>query len=473
MDLHINPQNWHYIALPYDCNVDEIAFSNGEPAQLGTDYIIGWYDGEYRAANKKGAWKEIAPGSTLKKGLGYIVSIPGSGLVKRELRFPMSNEVIAEEKDETKTVGELHAWGGDDEDLRPNHKGWNMIGNPYLYTFKTTDIIGTDPSATPLATGKLTKEDVTPWNGKYVIDGKTSNLRYIVAPVDNGWSEYEQTRIGTMAPFTSYFVQIGGDDPSVSQGVAFNYSRVAHNSMPRRAPALTEDNHPVWYGVELVAPNGEKDNTTVLISNDFTDGYDMMDDLVKMRGDYYKYYQKPVLASRNNEGEMAFNALPDESAAAGIPLNYYAYNNGSYTIATDNHFDLEEVKSAMLYDATTNQYYDLLTDNHSFNLTKGDNTKRFKLFVTVERKSPQIATDVDNVLEDGQLSLIAIDKMLVLSGLTNDADVYVYDISGKLLTGDRANGNIGVWRTKVPATGVYFVRVNSVHGQQTLRTVVQ
>ena len=200
----------------------------------------------------------------------------------------------------------------------------------------------------------------------------------------------------------------------------------------------------------------------------------MMNDLAKQRGDYYTYYNKPVLASRNNEGEMAFNALPDESASTvGVPLNFYAAQAGTYTIATDNRFNLEEVKSAMLHDATNNTYTDLLTQNYEFTASKGNNTDRFTLYVRVERKkAPEVATGTDNILENGKLSLIAIDRTLVLSGLDEAADIYVYDMSGKLIKGER-NASEGVWRANVSAQGVYFVRVNSQSGQQTLRTIVK
>ena len=74
---------------------------------------------------------------------------------------------------------------------------------------------------------------------------------------------------------------------------------------------------------------------------------------------------------------------------------------------------------------------------------------------------------------NGQLSLIAIERTLVLSGLTENADIYVYDMNGKQITGTHTAGDNGVWRTIVPATGVYFVRVNSANSQQTLRTIVK
>ena len=473
LDVRIDPSNWHYFTLPYDCRVGDIRFSDGTPAKVNNDYLISWYDGAYRAVHKDGGWTDITDDDyVLKKGLGYIVALPGEGLIKRELRFPMANEVISAEL-ANKEVGGLYAYGGDktDEELRPNHKGWNMIGNPYLYDY-TTDIV-----KSPLATGELIHDPSSPWNGQWV---RTGNARYIVEPIDNGWTGYRQTTISNLKPFMSYFIQIGTttdgkDTPETERNITFtktSKASIARRNMP--AEEAEEPMYPVWYGIEMTAPNAEKDNTTLLISDEFTDGYDMMDDLIKMRGSYYQYYPYPVLASRNNEGEMAFNALPDSSASViGVPLNYYAAQAGTYTIRTDSRFDLEEVKSAMLYDATTNQYNDLLAGDYSFTTAKGDNTNRFKLFVRVERKkAPDVATGTDNILENGKLSLIAIDRTLVLSGLDEAADIYVYDMSGKLIKGER-NAGEGVWRANVSAQGVYFVRVNSQSGQQTLRTIVK
>ena len=479
LDLRIDHSDWHYVALPYDCRLSDVTFSDGTVAVLNTDYFVAAYDGEYRAANKKTKWTDIMDDDyVLKKGIGHIIALSGSGSDKRELRFPMANDVISEEKASSKTVSGVYGYGADktDEELRPNHKGWNMVGNPYFKYY--------DPGSftTPLATGELVHSPVVPWDGTWIIKEGTGSLRYVVRPIDNGWSGYEQVLIGgtKMEPFTAYFVQIGitGEQtPETEQSVIFNKSKLSMSAPAHRRVKAeeTENMYPVWYGIEMIAPNAEKDQTALLISDEFTDGYDMMNDLAKQRGDYYTYYNKPVLASRNNEGEMAFNALPDSSAATvGVPLNYYAAQAGTYTIATDNRFNLEEVKSAMLHDATNNTYTDLLTQNYEFTASKGNNTDRFTLYVRVERKkAPEVATGTDNILENGKLSLIAIDRTLVLSGLDEAADIYVYDMSGKLMNSDHASGSGGIWRANVSAQGVYFVRVNSQSGQQTLRTIVK
>ena len=479
LDLRIDHSDWHYVALPYDCRLSDVTFSDGTVAVLNTDYFVAAYDGEYRAANKKTKWTDIMDDDyVLKKGIGHIIALSGSGSDKRELRFPMANDVISEEKASSKTVSGVYGYGADktDEELRPNHKGWNMVGNPYFKYY--------DPGSftTPLATGELVHSPVEPWDGTWIIKEGTGSLRYVVRPIDNGWSGYEQVLIGgtKMEPFTAYFVQIGitGEQtPETEQSVIFDKSKLSMSAPAHRRVKAeeTENMYPVWYGIEMIAPNAEKDQTALLISDEFTDGYDMMNDLAKQRGDYYTYYNKPVLASRNNEGEMAFNALPDESASTvGVPLNFYAAQAGTYTIATDNRFNLEEVKSAMLHDATNNTYTDLLTQNYEFTASKGNNTNRFTLYVRVERKkAPEVATGTDNILENGKLSLIAIDRTLVLSGLDEAADIYVYDMSGKLMNSDHASGSGGIWRANVSAQGVYFVRVNSQSGQQTLRTIVK
>lgn len=434
LDVRIDPTNWHYISLPYDCNVSDITFSTGDPAVLGTDYLLKWYNGEKRAATQSGGcWEMVASDAVLKKGLGYIIAIPGDGKVKREFRFPMANDVITDDL-EDKTVTGLYGYGCDKSytDVRANHRGWNLLGNPYLLPYSSS-------IENPVLNGEIVEDhSVDPWNGYYKFKDPVNDLRYIVEPVDNGRSEYRQVAITdySMKQFSSYFVQIGGTNPEAEQGINFSQSRVTgRSSIVRRAPAEyeeTEDTHPVWCAVDMTNSNGETDETTMLISDDFTDGYDIMNDLVKMRGTYYKYAQittKPVLASRNNEGEMAFNALPDASAEAGIPLNYFTAYQGNYTISYNDKYGREEVKEVKLFDKTTNQWYDLMSDPYNFTTGREDNTTRFILSVRVERKkTPQIATDLDNVSGSEHPRKVLINgHVYILRGGA------VYDLTGKQL----------------------------------------
>lgn len=465
-DLRIDPTNWHYVALPYDCNIGDVTFSNGNPAVQNVDFFVKWYDGEERATNLSGGWKHVQNG-VMRKGQGYIVGLAGSGTEKRELRFPMANTILTEEVNPSgKSVGGVYAFGGDKtmEELRPNHRGWNLIGNPYLtdYAVDFGDM---------LRTGYLVRDPESP--NLWTIQSGTGGIKYIVSPVGNGRAEYVQKTLSAenMKPFTAYFIQLGGSHPDQEQAIVYNQS--GRQSIARRHTSTNEDdNHPVWCAVTLTNANGEQDETTFLVSDNFTNGYDMMDDLVKMRGTKYSSYSKPVLASRNDEGEMAFNALPDSTARLGIPLNYYAAASGQYTIALDGRYSLEEVTGAQLYDSKLQIWHNLMTENYTFAATREDNTTRFKLYLTVERKQPQTPTEAGNIY--GKLTLTANDRTLILSGIREHADVYVYDISGKLIDSGShvADGDNGVWRTTVPTQGVYFVRVKIGTEQQTLNTIV-
>ena len=465
LDLRIDPTNWHYVALPYDCDMSDIVFTDGTAAVQNTDFFVKWYDGAERAASLSGGWKHVTSG-VMKKGQGYIVGLAGSGNVKRELRFPMLNTVITEETTD-KTVTGVYGHGCTNDELRPNHKGWNLIGHPYMVDYKLD-------FGDKLRTGELVPDPDE--DGKWKINEGTEGLRYIVCPRNNGKSEYEQKPLASlgndvMMPFTAYFVQIGGTDPTAEQAIEFHTSK--RQSIIRRAPAeYEEDNHPVWCAVMLTNDKGEQDVTTLLVSDQFTTDYDMMDDLVKMRGTKYSSYTKPVIASRNDAGEMAFNALPDNSAKAGVPLNFYAAAQGQYTLALDGSYSLDEITDVQLFDSELSTWHNLMTENYTFNAQKGDNTTRFTLYVTVERKQPQTPTEAENIKD--KLTLSTMDKTLLLSGLREDATIYVYDMSGKLIASDRhtSSGDKGVWRTTVSTQGVYFVRVMIGNEQQTLNTIV-
>lgn len=428
LDIRIDPTNWHFFSLPYDCKVSDITFSTGEPATIGTDFYIQWYDGAYRAAHRTGGWTDVPADATLKKGLGYVVALPGFDIIKKELRFPMAKEVITDEST-NKTVTGLYGYGADDANLRPNHKGWNLLGNPYFMEY-SSDI------ENPLRTGLLLEDHSTdPWDGQWTEDG--SATRYIVVPINHGWGDdYLQVTIEDypMKPFTSYFVQIGAESPltpSDAQSILFDYEQTGRIlAAPKRTNENDVDTKPIWFCLTLNSPNGEEDKTTLLISDKFTDGYDMMDDLVKMRNPYYQnsaISTAPVLASRNNEGEMVFNALSDSSAVNGVDLNYFAASDGEYTFAMSNKYRRDKIQSALLFDALTGQYHNLLEGNYSFNTAKGDNNTRFKLFVRVDRKKTPTGLIDPSAGADGQTprKLLINGHVYILRGGV------IYDMTGK------------------------------------------
>lgn len=430
-DKRIKAGRWYKIALPYRCKISDVTFRNGELAHYNADWYLQTYDGDNRANGiQTGNW-HIYTGEYMEPGVGYNVAIDegilDEGNYYAELRFPMTaNAEFAENA--TVPVG-VNAWGANNsrtkggDPVTPNHLGWNMIGNPYMLDYTTGSV------TTPLTIGKLETDGIT-WTLN------NNGLRYVVA-LKSTRDSYEQIAIGAgkkeMEPFMAYFVQIDGSTDREALNITFAKGQQHGRSIVRRSRAQyeEEDNTPVWCAVNITNPLNEKDETTLLISDDFTEDYDMMNDFTKMRGDKYQEYSKPVLASRNTTGDMAFNAVPDSTAAKGVPLTFYTNQAGQFTFRMDFTYGLDKIQRVEIYDNNDKQWHSLMNgDEYSFYSDHlGDNTDRFRMRVVVDRKAPQITTD----LEPTESENSAPSKLLINGHVYILRGGRIYDITGKQL----------------------------------------
>ena len=465
-DKRIDGLRWYFFTLPYDCAVADISFRDGSTAEHGADFLIQYYDGEERAreatsyVSDSKHWKQFT-GTTLKAGVGYIVAVePKTGHTYSELRFPMKNADLS-----TSSVSvPVHAWGGDktDEKLNPSHKGWNLIGNPFLNTYNK------DKVGDPIKVGLI---EYSQTEGDWVLN-TTGNVRYLYKPYEGGASYYEPISVATeeLPPFTGYFVQIGGDNPSEELNVSFAKSSVKA-SMPHRLIMAEVDDSPVWLAFDITNSRGESDEATLLVSDQFTDGYDMMNDLVKWRGSNFGSYTRPLLASRNTEGEMAFNALPDATAKTGVALNYFAAERGQYTLSLSRKYSLDNIDEVWLYDSVEQIWHDLLLSDYSFSSARTDDKSRFTLTVRV-RRQPKITTDISDISGLSDLRVVTGERRLSVLSVPAGADLWIFDSSGKLID-ERLSVSADRLLFDVPASGVYNVRVVTADSAVTLKAVVK
>lgn len=471
LDMRVDANNWHWFTLPYNCNIADVTWVDGTPAQYNKDWFIMFYDGNSRANEQsiyENHWK-VYNGTTIEAGKGYIVGIQGDIThpdYTFELRFPMTTDVLTNEHID-KTVA-VNAWGVD-MDITPNKKGWNLVGNPYLDYYKTSENI----SFKGLSLIKYGSIDSVTGDRLYDDSG---NIPFLVSPVDGGWYEYKQELASEveMNPFTAYFVQVG--DPANenhTDGMELHAEFVSDNrgrmSLIRRAPQEVDgEQDPVIVRVEVANAKGESDKTTLIIDDRFTNEYEMNADFFKWFGDYYRRYTKPVLYSMGaDQGKRAFNALSEQLAAQPVALGMFAAQAGDYTFSlTRKRCDLSSVEEVWLYDATTATYTNLMQQDYTFTTAKTEGEGRFYLSVKMKQKTP---TAVENV--NGNLSLVAHQQTLVLSGLPAEAQVWVYDATGKLLHSEHTTAYQRIY--PVQQAGVYFVSVKGQGDAQTLSTIVK
>ena len=463
LDLRVDAQNWHWFTLPYDCDIADVTWVDGTEPAYGVDWFLSTYDGKKRAETKDG-WSEFH-GTTIEAGVGYIVGILGdlnNSAYTYELRFPMAKEVLTRDKEDKQLP--VRAWGID-ADIRANHKGWNLVGNPYLNYYQTADSY----TLKGLSLNWYTFNEIT---GLWY-EEQRGYVPYLVIPQNGGWSSYEQVLASEtdLLPFTSYFIQVGDPeehDEKDELNAEFNREKCGRKpkSIARRSVATQEE--PIIVGVSLINSLGESDKTSLVIDNRYTDEYEMNADFFKWFGDYYRYYTKPVVYTIGaDKQQRAFNALNEEQAAQPISMGTYTAQNGTYSFLLDRRSDLSRVKEVWLHDATEGAYINLMQENYSFSAGRTDGSGRFTLSVTLHPKSPTDLTEGDT----GAAYATTEHRTIYVNNLPEQAEVWVYDAVGRLLANERTSSYQRSY--KVGQAGVYFVRVNSPAGVQTLQTIVE
>ena len=472
LDMRIDANNWHWFTLPYNCNIADVTWVDGTPAQYNKDWFIMYYDGNSRANEQsiyENHWK-VYNGTTIEAGKGYIVGIQGDIThpdYTFELRFPMTTDVLTNEHID-KTVA-VNAWGVN-MDITPNKKGWNLVGNPYLDYYKTSENI----SFTGLSLIEYLGIDPVTGERLYQEGG---NVPFLVTPVDGGWYEYQQELASDveMMPFTAYFVQVGHpNNPDHTDGMELHAEFVSDHrgrmSLIRRTPQeVAGEQEPVIVRVEVANAKGESDKTTLIIDDRFTNEYEMNADFFKWFGDYYRRYTKPVLYSMGaDSGKRAFNALSEQLAAQPIPLGMFAAQAGDYTFSlTRKRCDLSSVEEVWLYDATTATYTNLMQQDYTFTTAKTEGEGRFYLSVKLRQNAPTDITDIYG----GNIVASAKDGQIIVGGLTDNTQLWIYDATGKLLHTEQTTNFQHVY--EAPVAGTYFVRTQLAGQAQTIKVLVE
>ncbi len=429
----IDAARFYFFTLPYDCNVADITYYNGEVLSgNGIDHLIKYYDGAGRAIGQNAGHWEVYTGSLLEAGKGYIVAISASlkgsfeSNPKKELLFPMTN-ALSETTTKTVAVG---TYGIGDPSIGDNHKGWNLIGCPFMSNYSPIEAKG-------LKVG--TYEDGT-WDegGKIFTYNPSVTVPYVTMPNTDG-KTYTQKLASSqdLQPFRSFFVQVGKVGDIISD-VAFSSD---NRKAPRKAPAADAA---VW--VELTLSNATgSDATTVIVDDDKTTDYEIGADLEKMLG----YAALPQFYSLKSSTRLAFNALPSASASGAVPLGFYAPASDTYTIAM-NTTQAQNLEGVYLTDNVTGTVTNLLLGDYSFTSGRTLNDARFSLAVV------RSVTAVDNVLLEA-VTPVVHRRTLRIDNAPVGSLVRVYDTLGREVVSEQIDAETVVYQLQMP--GVYHVQI--------------
>lgn len=453
--VRVGTSRFYQFAVPYPVRLEDVTFSDGRPAVYGEDFMIRYYDGESRAQNLGTAsnWKNFE-GTELQPGAGYTLAVAKkAGHEQRELIFPMADASLAEGEPATKTTA-IHAWG--DNTIRANHRGWNFLSNPYLTTYGQNHL--DDDAGGVLTTGRLVEDPDHP--GWWVNDAGT--IPYVTL-INGTRTDYTQERVALqdLPPFTTFFIQAGDDTHNSGEESTLTFNR-DHRATSAPAYMRAEQKAPVARFGVLLNGNNATDNCGMAIGEDYSAAYDMQADLSKEFGSAYslKLYTLQEDAMR-----MAFLATHPDSLNKPIPVGVRMPANAEYTFSIDRRYHLGAFAHIYLTDNVTSQHTDLLEDTYSFAGTRSQNDARFSLFVVVKKDTP---TGTDNLLNG--IYAVGREGSVMLTGLPETADIYIYDMNGRLVLNRHTHGATSV--TYHMPIGVYQIRIHSEGANALLRTIV-
>lgn len=417
----INNSDAYFFSLPYDCNISDIRWSNGEPAVLDNGFRIKEYDSRARAdeGSTKGApghWKMVT-GSTLEAGKGYQISVNSKYL--KELIFPLDlgKTNVSDAENEKAPHGDnivpIHQYTNGATTI--NNHNWNFIAQPYLCAM------------TPMAGDAITYGylDWKVENDEVVWERKEVGNQYLTIydPSSKTYTQKFWKAVSQLDPFLAFFVQGKAEGTfTFVEGNRLNNAPARHLA----SQAEVDEDPSIFVGVTLSC-NGLTDQANLRVRQDFTeDEYKLGYDLLKFTT-YYK--DRPQVYMKTPSYQLAFQAVNDSVAKnTFLPMGVYCYKPGTYTFGLSNDYPIDEVEAVYLYDkvsgVTTNLLYDTYTITTSSQLYT--NT-RFALNVIVNRRAPQVTTDIG--IPEAPDNMVR--KILINGHVYIQRGAAIYDITGK------------------------------------------
>ena len=286
------------------------------------------------------------------------------------------------------------------------HAGWNFVANPYLTSF---------------AGGNVANDGGLDYiNGELIIEGSyeytDEEVPYVTVPAYD-FAYYSQYKLSDvkLSPEWSFFVQVG-------TGGTMNFTTAGRQQAPASIAARNAEERPVKMDVDLIlSDNHNSDQTGIIISDRYTDAYEIGRDLEKLFGSAYNL---SVYTLMEDNTPLAFQALAIRSSMQVIPVGYRAPEQGEYTFRLNeatSSIDLlnEQYEQLVLVDYQTGELTNLLYTDYTFYSERTQSNSRFAIYAVPRQNAP---TDLPNAIgsEEEVRKVIYNDHLYIL----RDGNVY-------------------------------------------------
>lgn len=387
--LDVKAGKWYFFCFPFDIELDKAKF-NGK-------FVWRYYDGDERASNGVGGWKNIG-GNKLNKFQGYIFQTNKSG----EIELTISDPVF--------TGGDKNVNVESHPSSDSQNAGWNFIGNPNLSHYDLSCFI--ESFNCPITVWD-------PVNGTY----------NAIVPGDDDY---------TFSPFEAFFVQ----KPAGINSMTFeadnretsNQAKASQNA--KAVSRMMKAINPERLIVNLTISNGQMEDKTRVVFNDkkslfYDEGCDA--------GKFLSTEDVPQIYTIDGKNvKYAINERPNNGNI--VKLGYKASAEGTYTICAkrmDYQMAIKDTKTGITHNFSDGDY--------EFTSDAGTFDDRFVLMPSSEATNIKSLQAAGIVVESGN-------GYIALGGL-NGKTASVYGANGVKVATITDNG-----RTDV-AAGAYIIKV--------------
>ncbi len=414
LEKTLDNSKWYFISLPSAVAVADIVKVSGSGTlEYGVNWWIKYYDGDSRTVNlgTESNWKTLTSGQTLDANKGYIIGLATSLTGDYVLSFPL-NKTLISSAETARTVAVVNH--GEALEIAANHKGWNLVGSPYLSSFT----------------------------------GSNVGANFLTFHNGTTYTQSANTSVSEIKAFSSFFVQAS----SGGTGANLSFDLAGRQAAPSVSPQTTNP-------IQLkMTTNGGNDNTTLILDESQTTDYTINEDLEKW---LTTGTDVPQLFSSTGGIRYAFNALPAD-AVNGLALGIYTRQPVPAILALETSGN-ESQQDVWLIDKHTGQEVNLANESYSFTSQGSLETTRFE--ISLQR----ISTSSETLNQSGRVYTDAANLRLTINQLLPETTIIVYNVAGKVITS--ANTTDNHFSTLLPEKGIYQVQLIN-KGQSSVTKIV-
>ena len=338
--VYTESNRWYFVTLPFDTKVGDITNS--------ASFVVRYYDGANRAENGTGGnWKNYSKDEVITAGTGFIFQTSQNGWSTFKAQDNASKQYVLANKIFTKALS-VNA------SENKEHKGWNLVGNPWMSYYNIHKLNFTAP--------------ITCWNAY--------NQNYIAySVIDDDYA---------ILPNEAFFVQCPNaematisfpiDGRQTTDEIESQNAARLMDIIPDTPNATASSTNAVRKLIDIELTNGEMaDKTRFVLNANAKMDYEMSCDASKF---FSMNTSVPQIYTVQNGVQMAINERP---AGDGIiQIGVKIPTNGTYTIMSNRNAFME----ATLVDKLTGTETNLSNETYTFSAEAGTHNQRFELHLT-------------------------------------------------------------------------------------------